>query len=183
MKRNTEEEQARTLMKLLLWLLLLHQCRLTRQQCLLRALLQALRQSIAVNCRPALCATYPSACNYKWMYMHALKHWGWQAYCDAVEVSFFGSVVYVVEGKCMAMMDGLTQKKKESICQCNIINLCDCLSQPSVILSYHHRSLRLPLAALVILSYHHRLLRLPLTASRVTRTYVQFRFHQLYLKA
>lgn len=118
-------------MKLLLWLLLLHQCRLTRQQRLLRALLQALRQSIAVNCRPALCATYPSACNYKWMYMHALKHWGWQAYCDAVEVSFFGSVVYVVEGKCMAIMDGLTQKKKkESICQCNIINLCDCLSQP-----------------------------------------------------
>lgn len=146
-------------MKLLLWLLLLHQCRLTRQQCLLRALLQALRQSIAVNCRPALCATCPSACNYKWMCMHALKHWGWQAYCDAVEVSFFGSVVYVVEGKCMDLLP---------------VQYYQPLRLPlttSVILSYHHRSLRLPLAALVILSYHHRLLRLPLTASRVTRTY------------
>lgn len=159
-------------MKLLLWLLLLHQCRLTRQQRPLRALLQALRQSIAVNCRPALCATCPSACNYKWMYMHALKHWGWQAYCDAVEVSFVGSVVYVVEGKCMAMMDGLTHKKKKRIYL--PVQYYQPLRLPlttSVILSYHHRSLRLPLAALVILSYHHRLLRLPLTASRVTRTY------------
>lgn len=181
MKRNTEEEQARTLMKLLLWLLLLHQCRLTRQQCLLRALLQALRQSIAVNCRPALCATCPSACNYKWMYMHALKHWGWQAYCDAVEVSFFGSVVYVVEGKCMAIMDGLTQKKK------NLFASAILSTSATASHNLGHPLVSPQITATTSRSFGHPLLSSQITAtashSLSRYSYVQFRFHQLYLKA
>lgn len=181
MKRNTEEEQARTLMKLLLWLLLLHQCRLTRQQRLLRALLQALRQSIAVNCRPALCATYPSACNYKWMYMHALKHWGWQAYCDAVEVSFFGSVVYGVEGKCMAIMDGLTQKKK------NLFASAILSTSATASHNLGHPLVSPQITATTSRSFGHPLLSSQITAtashSLSRYSYVQFRFHQLYLKA